>query len=76
MNKTQESLNRENIFLRIMNKLHWSVLMVIISCIGILGYLGYIQMVTGKEIPPSLITTFASVIFALVGYGVGKSETA
>ena len=68
--------NFKNFFyqLNIMKKLHWSVLLIIILCIAFIGGMGCISMYTGKEMPQALITTLSSIIFALIGYGVGKSE--
>lgn len=72
---SEKSLNRFKIKIRnIMKQLHWSVLLIIILCIFFIGTMGVCNMLWGKEIPQALLTTLSSIIFALIGYGVGKSE--
>ena len=57
-----------------MKKIHWSVLLIIIFCLAILGILGYIGMTTSQEIPSNIIAVLASVISGLIGYSAGKGE--
>ena len=57
-----------------MKKLHWSIFAIIFICIIMIGGLAILNMVYNKEIPAGITTTLSSIIFALIGYGVGKNE--
>lgn len=58
-----------------MKKLHWTVFFIIISCIGTLGFLTYIAMVKGLEVPSYLIAALTSIASGLIGYSAGKGES-
>jgi hypothetical protein len=56
-----------------MKKVPTSTAIIMALCLCILGFLGYLNMTTGNEIPGSLIAVFSAVLSGLAGFEAGKN---
>lgn len=57
-----------------MKKIHWSLLLILLLCIVIIGIIVVGTMFFNKPVPDSLLTAISSIIFALIGYSAGKDQ--
>lgn len=62
------------ILLKLMKKLHWSALIIIVMCLLILGGLSYLSMINNVAVPSNLVAVLSSIISLLIGYSAGRSE--
>jgi len=57
-----------------MKQLHWSVLLIIVLAVLILGGLSYLGMTTNVEIPSNIVAVLSSLISLLIGYSAGRGD--